>query len=148
MKDKTDWSTRKGTIAHEIHHVVSSNDDEEDDSDELTPTAVHNITRQSLLQNNPESVLVGSYIELKQLSRRKGKRIKKKIMKQPNGEDITLYYFKHDGKTYSYAKDNIYVSRRELESLSRKHRKRIKSTRIDGQRRRKISFRYAEVYQK
>lgn len=138
LKNKTDWAIRKGTIAHEFQHSVNLMED--------TPSVAHNLLRQTLLQNNPSATIIGTFPELQALAKRYNVKIKKRIMKQPNEETITVYYFDANGKTYQFAKDNLIVTDEELHQLSRAYSRPIKETSINGIKKRYITFRYANIF--
>lgn len=139
LLDKTDWTIRKGTIAHEYQHSV--------DMSEYTPRAVHNIVRQTLIQSFPNAVPVGTYAELKHMARRLGKPIKKRLGKQLNGEPLIIYSFNHKNDTYAYGKDIVWMSRQRFVDLAKTHKKPIKTTTVEGVRYRYIPFLIANVFE-
>jgi hypothetical protein len=138
LKDSPDWALRKGTIAHEFQHST--------DLSEFTPSAVHNILRQVLLQNDPKSNIIGTYKELSKLAQKFSQSIKVKFMKQPSGDTITVYYFKNNGKLYQFAKDSVFVKINKLKEYSKKYNRQIKNIIISGKSYKYVPFTYANLY--
>lgn len=139
FKDKTDWAIRKSTICHEFQHSV-------DLFDEARPGAVHNILRQVLLQNDPQSFIIGNFIELKKLAEKHKQKIKVRFTEQPNRELITVYYFKHSGKLYQFAKDSVFVSYKKLREICHEYDRNINTISIDGVKYNYVPFAFANIY--